>query len=287
MKIIRYLDSLSSLENKTILVTGATSGIGLCLANQILYKKGKLVILARNLNKANKVKEDLLNKYPGAYIDIIEFDQSKKTLMDKALVEVINKYKDFYALVINAGIYMPDANAVDEEGYTLTYSTNGIGLYYFFYKIIPYLTKEQRVILQGSFVSGWNQAKKVDLKDTSYPLHKQYVISKSMVESLYYHHLNTDNNYSLYLTEPGFTKTELTKNLSKVLKKFLAIVMAPLYHSTEKASLTIMKALDKDTIDKSYIVPRGALTYVGFPAIRKFPKKRRREYLYNLVKEAI
>jgi hypothetical protein len=61
--------------------------------------------------------------------------------------------------------------------------------------------------------------------------------------------------------------------------------MAPLYHSTEKASLTITKALDKDTVDKSYIVPRGALTYVGFPAIRKFPKKRRREYLYNLVKE--
>lgn len=264
MKIIKYLDSLSSLEDKTILVTGATSGIGLCLADQILYKKGKLVILARNLNKASKVKEGLLNKYPGAYIDIIEFDQSKKELMDKALTEVINKYKDFYALVINAGIYMPDADAVDEEGYTLTYSTNGIGLYYFFYKIIPYLTKEQRVILQGSFVSGWNQTKNVDLKDISYPLHKQYVISKSMVESLYYHHLNTDNNYSLYLTEPGFTKTELTKNLSKVLKKFLAVVMAPLYHSTEKASLTTMKALDKDTVDKSYIVPRGALTYVGF-----------------------
>ena len=48
-----------------------------------------------------------------------------------------------------------------------------------------------------------------------------------------------------------------------------------------------MKALDKDTLDKSYIVPRGALTYVGFPAIRKFPKKRQREYLYNIVKEAI
>lgn len=60
MKISRYLDNLESLENKEIIVTGGTSGIGLSIVHHLLYKHANVIILARNKNKSLEVKTNLL-----------------------------------------------------------------------------------------------------------------------------------------------------------------------------------------------------------------------------------
>ena len=48
MTIKKYLDRLDTLVGKKILLTGGTSGIGLCIEDELLYKGADVIILARN-----------------------------------------------------------------------------------------------------------------------------------------------------------------------------------------------------------------------------------------------
>lgn len=68
MTIKKYLDESNTLVGKKILLTGGTSGISLCLADQLLYKGADVIILARNQNKSLEVKNKLLEKYPNGHL---------------------------------------------------------------------------------------------------------------------------------------------------------------------------------------------------------------------------
>ena len=59
MSVKKYLDKLEDLTGRKVIVTGGTSGIGLSIVKELLYKNADVVILARNLNKANEVKSKL------------------------------------------------------------------------------------------------------------------------------------------------------------------------------------------------------------------------------------
>ena len=118
MTIKKYLDESNTLVGKKILLTGGTSGIGLCLADQLLYKGADVVILARNPIKSLEVKNKLLEKYPDGHLSFISFDQSDFASIDSAVKEIIDKHQDFYALICNAGIFA--RNKKDENGlYTI------------------------------------------------------------------------------------------------------------------------------------------------------------------------
>ena len=283
MSIRRYLDKTESLKGKEILVTGATSGIGLSLARHILHKEGTLVILARNLKKADGIKKQLLEEYPDSSIDILRYDQSDKKVIDEAVNNIREKYPNFYALVLNAGVLCPEEKESREDGYTLTYFTNFIGLDYFIKQLRPYLKQNQRLIMQGSFVANTRKIKaKVDYKDAKTPLFKQYVISKSAVESLFYSYtIGNQFPSQIYLTEPGLTKTNIVRDLNPVVRVLGKAFLATVSHSSRKAALTIIKALQSTTPNKSYIIPRGLKTYMGYPKIKTFPNKRKRLYLLD------
>jgi retinol dehydrogenase 12 len=59
------ISSSISLEDQTVLITGANSGIGLETARQCVRLNAKTVILAvRTLSKGNEAKSDILNSNP-------------------------------------------------------------------------------------------------------------------------------------------------------------------------------------------------------------------------------
>ena len=67
-----YID----LSNKTIVVTGANSGIGLETCFHLAYLNASLIMACRNEQKALDAKNKILSKYPSANIEIRKYDQS-------------------------------------------------------------------------------------------------------------------------------------------------------------------------------------------------------------------
>ena len=60
MKIEKYLANLEDMTDKKVIVTGGTSGIGLSIVKHLLAKHAKVIVMARNMNKADEVKNKLL-----------------------------------------------------------------------------------------------------------------------------------------------------------------------------------------------------------------------------------
>ena len=284
MKIDRYLNNLEDMTDKEVIVTGGTSGIGLSLVKHLLNKHAKVVVMARNMNKAEEVKNKLLEIYPDNPIEFIQYDQSDKESIFKACDEIVTHHKDFYALVLNAGLIQSSKTTTYVNDVPQTINTNFVGVSIIINRLLYQLEGHHRIILQGSVVAGLSIKKVNTLKIKNMGGLKQYFISKAGVEALFHYHILKDYpNFSFYLVEPGVTNSDIIRDFPPIIRKLGHLFLKTVSHSTDKAALTAMVALQSTTRRKSYIVPRGFLTCMGYPKFKKFPTYREREYLIDLL----
>ena len=283
MSVKKYLSKLEDLSGKEILVTGGTSGIGLSLVEELLDKNAKVIVLARNMNKSLEVKNQLLNTHPNNPIEIIKYDQSNDQSVKEACQEVINKHSNFYAIVLNAGVFQTKKSMTCVDDIYTTIKTNYVGLSLFMKTLLDKLPGTHRFIFQGSLVSKLHDKRLNSLQDKKISSLQQYCISKSGVEALFYYYSQKDSNNAFYLVEPGITSTDIIRDFPMVIRFLGKGFLKVFSHSNERAALTAMKALQSTTEKNSFIVPRGLLSCAGLPKIKKFPKRRQRPYLVDLV----
>ena len=288
MSYKKYLSNLENIGNKKVIITGATAGIGLTLVKTLLLKGAtNLVLLARNKEKATNVINELKDSYPDASISFIYYDQSKHNVIDDAVKEIKDNHLDAYAIICNAGILYPPKGSTSFQGYPLTIDTNFIGLAYFIKKLLDILDKPVKFILQGSCVAGFKVKEDIDILDNNIKLFEQYNISKSGVESIFYHYASLNTKHQFILTEPGITATDLFNGFNAFLRIAGKIFIKFFSHSQKKACLTLYKGLEENTKNNAYIVPRGIATFMGLPKAKEFPKKRQRIFLFEKAKKLI
>ena len=281
MTIKHYLEQIESFQEKKILVTGATAGIGLELTKQLLEKDAFVVMLIRSIEKGNVVKNELLKTYPNGKIEMVQYDQSDYESIDQAVLEIKERHSDFYAFVANAGILFPKKEDKSKQGNPLTIETNYLGLRKMMDSLLS-LFKNKRYVFEGSLAAGLHIPKNVDIYNGEYQLFKQYNISKACVEALFYHYYTTNKENEFILSEPGVASSDIIRNFHQPIRFLGKLTMTLFSHPKNKASLTMLKGLSRDSKNGDYYVPRGFLTYRGFPKKKAFPKYRRREFLINL-----
>ena len=280
MSIEKYLKHIESFKGKKVLVTGSTAGIGLELVKQLLYKEADVVLLARNIEKTNKIIDELKKTHPSSHIEMIRYDQSDVSFIEKCVQEIKEKHSDFYALVANAGILYPNKYAISNKGHPLTIATNYLGLKYFLDNLIP-LFKNKRYIIQGSLTAGFHVSKRVDIYNDHYSLFKQYNTSKACVEALWNHYYQTNEDNEFILVEPGITSSDILRGFKQPIRSIGSFAVKISSHPVNQASLTALLGLTSSSKNGDFIVPRGILTILGYPKYKKFPKSRQREFLIN------
>ncbi|XP_038442171.1 3-keto-steroid reductase/17-beta-hydroxysteroid dehydrogenase 7 isoform X3 [Canis lupus familiaris] len=94
---------------KVVLVTGASSGVGLVLCKRLLEEDDELhVCLAcRNVSKAEAVSADLLASHPAAEVSIVQVDVSNLQSVIRASSELKQRFQRLDYVYLNAGI-MPN-----------------------------------------------------------------------------------------------------------------------------------------------------------------------------------
>ncbi len=112
-----------SLNKKNCVITGATSGVGLEAAKKLALHNANLVLVARNGEKAEIVKDTLLLLNPKVTIDIVISDFSRLGDVKKAAEEVLQKYKKIHLLINCAGIHSTTKRYTD-EGFELVFCVN-------------------------------------------------------------------------------------------------------------------------------------------------------------------
>ena len=86
------------LSNRTVLITGGTSGIGFALAKQLVTRGNTVIICGRNQQKLDQVKEQLHE------IEIVRCDINESSDLNDLASFLAGRYPSLDILVNNAGI---------------------------------------------------------------------------------------------------------------------------------------------------------------------------------------
>ena len=111
----------------TVMITGASSGVGLYGAKALAKRGWHVVMACRNLEKAEKAAQEV--GIPPESRSIIPVDVASLASVRQCVASFRTLNRPIDALVLNAAIYMPLLKAPlrSPEGYELTMATNHLG----------------------------------------------------------------------------------------------------------------------------------------------------------------
>jgi NAD(P)-dependent dehydrogenase (short-subunit alcohol dehydrogenase family) len=139
------------LTGKEVIVTGANSGIGVETARALAKAGARVVIAARDLKKANEVKDDIIKTTGNNNVEVEELELGSLKSVDKFVERYLATKKPLHILINNAGI-MNTPQGVTEDGFELQFGVNHVGHFALTVGLLPALkaAKNSRVVMVSS-----------------------------------------------------------------------------------------------------------------------------------------
>ena len=111
------------MENKIVLITGATDGIGKQTAYELAYKNATVILHGRNKDRLLKTQEEISHLTNNNNIRIATSNLSSLKQVRLVAEEIKTKYKQLDVLINNAGVYMK-TRVLTEDGFETTFAVN-------------------------------------------------------------------------------------------------------------------------------------------------------------------
>ena len=229
------------MKNKNVLITGATSGIGRSAAIELAKKEANIFFIARNIDKAEKLKKDIFkitNKEAFAIIADLS-----------SMAEIRQAAKKFKSLKIPLNVLLNNAGLINNrrketvDGYEEIFAINHLAYFLLTNLLIEELKQEKnsRIINVSSgahaFVKAFNfddiHAKK------SYKPFKVYGYSK-LANILFTRKLSNvlkKENITVNCLHPGVVGTAFGHNNGSI-QKFLFYLAKPFMRSPDDGAKT-------------------------------------------------
>ena len=141
--------------NKTVFITGATSGIGLACAEIFAANHFNLIITGRRNALLQDIKKNLEKKFRVG-VTALCFDVQEKEAVFKAIQSIENTHPHIDILINNAGLAL-GREAFDEADiadWETMINTNVMGLLYVSSALMPAIKKKQGQIVNIGTVAG-------------------------------------------------------------------------------------------------------------------------------------
>lgn len=142
------------MENKVVIITGASSGIGKALAENFALRKANLVLAARNVEKLELLKRDLLKNT--SQVLIVRTDVSVESDCENLVKQTIDTFGKIDILINNAGISMRALFVqTDLKVLHQLMDINFWGTVYCTKYALPYLLKSKGSVTGVSSIAGY------------------------------------------------------------------------------------------------------------------------------------
>jgi NAD(P)-dependent dehydrogenase (short-subunit alcohol dehydrogenase family) len=206
------------MKEKTVVITGATSGLGRATALQIAQKGAFVVIVARSQTKAIDVVKEIERKGGKGEFIISDLSSMKDTKeAAKTIIKVVDRLD---VLINNAGAYFPKY-IITSEGFESTLALNYLSPFLLTHHLLGQMeqtasdSSEARIINISSIMHKgqiiWDD---LNYKETTYNSNSAYYQSKHLLTSFTYclSRKLKGTGITVNCIHPGFVKTAVAKS---------------------------------------------------------------------------
>lgn len=261
-------DNIPDLAGRVVLITGASSGIGKEAARVIAGKGARLIIAARNMEKANRAADDIRKAFANSDISVRQLDLSDLQSVGTFADGFSEEFDRLDVLINNAGIMMCPYSKT-KDGFEIQMGTNHLGHFALTGHLLPLLKKIEnaRIVNLASIAHKGGDLDFSDLNWETRPYKTMKAYSDSKLANLYFtYHLagklgSADDVPLVTAAHPGWTATELQRHsgIAGFLNNFFA-------QRVEMGALpTLRAAFDNQANQGDYFGPVNFFEMRGYP----------------------
>ena len=114
------------MQGRTVLVTGANSGIGLETAAALAPMGARVVLTARDPAKGKRAVEEIRRRHPDADVAVMELDLSRLADVRTFASGFLERFPQLHVLVNNAGVWL-DRRSTTADGFETMFQVNHLG----------------------------------------------------------------------------------------------------------------------------------------------------------------
>ena len=168
------------MNNKNILITGSTDGIGKQTAIELAKKNYNIILHGKNEEKCIKIRNEVIYETGNNNVDFVISDFSDLNDVRKLAKHIIEKYDRLDVLINNAGVYMNEKK-LTIDGYETTFAVNHLAPFLLTNLLLELLMKSEpaRIINVSSIAHTKAEIDKDNINaEKYYDAYGAYALSK-------------------------------------------------------------------------------------------------------------
>lgn len=263
-----------NLNGKTVVITGANSGIGYEAAKE-LANKGALVVLAvRNEEKGKTAIDAIIQEYKNATVELMKLDLSDLDSIRAFADAFMARFSSLDILINNAGVMIPPYGKT-KDGFELQFGSNHLGHFALTGLLLPLLKKtpNSRVVTLSS-IAHRGASINFDNLDGSKGYKAMRFYGQSKLANLLFAK-DLDRRFKEHgidtisiACHPGISNTNLFKLGKSETPGYMKRLMNLFFQPAEMGALpTLYAATNENLKGGEYIGPDGRGNRKGNPAI--------------------
>jgi retinol dehydrogenase-12 len=232
---------------ETVLVTGATSGIGLETARGLARNGANVVVGARDARRGQAVVDEL--EQDGGRAELLEIDMASFESIRKAAARFSAMHPSLDVLVNNAGTAV-SGRRLSPDGHELTWATNFLGPFLLTGRLLPLLKKggRPRVVNVGS---EGHRAGRLDWEnlelERGYTTFRAYANSKLALALFTRELARREPGIATVVMHPGGIATKIWGAAPRPISWILNLVLP----SAAKGAAPVVRLASAPDLDKS------------------------------------
>lgn len=145
-------DAIPDLSGKTVLITGANSGLGLESTRMLAGRDARVVMACRNPDKGEQARDEVRAAHPDALLDLMQVDLADLASVRDFAQEFRQHYGQLDVLMNNAGIMAPPLQHT-KDGFEMQFGVNHLAHFALTGLLLDQLetAPDPRIVLISSF----------------------------------------------------------------------------------------------------------------------------------------
>ncbi|CAN2387626.1 alcohol dehydrogenase (NADP+) activity [Pristimantis euphronides] len=216
------------MRGKTVIITGANSGIGRAAAAELLRLEARVILACRDLERGLEAAAELERTEAGGEVLVKLLDLSNLRSVRRFCQEVLKEEPKLDVLINNAGVFQCPYTKT-EDGFEMQFGVNHLGHFLLTHLLLPLLKSSapSRIVVVSSKLYKYGEINFDDLNsETHYSRSSAYSRSK-LANILFTRELSRrleGTGVTVNVLHPGIVRTNLGRHIN------IPVLVKPLFN---------------------------------------------------------